>query len=736
MLCKAPRGLGFGFGFVSSVGKRSSTLSDALSYDAPIIYANVLGNGPTSGGSVVTVKGQSFGWLDMSSQLRYGGTACAATRWFSTTALFCIVPEGSSIMKSVTVTVQLLRSTLSRVFSYDKMVLEMAYIHSSNMELHMSQNASTVIIIGDNFGTDPRIVSSMVVTVGGSACEISRWISTTTVYCKQIQGVGSTHQIGLTSNFRITSLSDALSYDNPSLSWQSHNANSYRNNSLFVGIFGSGMGTSDYTQKLAISGTVCSATSWISTTSVRARASLGSGGSHSISMTAAIRSGTLSEAHTFDSPSIVRVKLANNPTIGLASIIIDGSGFGGMDWTPSVRLSSHQKYIVKNATNFGLFGTASMVTIWTSDTAINAKSARGHFTSASVIVTVIESVSSLSDALSFDKPNKIQPFPPNSPTRGRLALIAAQGTNFGWMDICAKVRIGGTACEKTAWISDSEIGCGVAAGAQVRNASGLVLTILGVKSGTCFNCFSYNIPYALSAKESNQPTTGNSKISLTGVNFGSIMDYTGAIRFGMSSSQTSIWTSDSLVLCTVSSGVSGLLPIIVTWDRSVSTQSIAFTYGRPQVLFISRLFSSVSGGDKVSISGKFFGTADYSPVAYVDYEQCVSTVWSSDSSLSCGVPRGYGPGRGVAVGVAQEVGKASVIFEYQGQHVLDASGLPMPNHEFIMVWLAADVLKVTTGSQIHQWKDSSTMSANAVARNSPTFLERRINDLPSVRDHL
>jgi hypothetical protein len=88
------------------------------------------------------------------------------------------------------------------------------------------------------------------------------------------------------------------------------------------------------------------------------------------------------------------------------------------------------------------------------------------------------------------------------------------------------------------------------------------------------------------------------------------------------------------------------------------------------------------------------------------------------------------------VGVAQEVGQASVIFEYQGQHVLDASGLPMPNHEFIMVWLVADAMNLTTGSQIDEWKDSSTMSANAVGRNSPTFLERRINDLPAVRDNL
>ena len=147
------------------------------------------------------------------------------------------------------------------------------------------------------------------------------------------------------------------------------------------------------------------------------------------------------------------------------------------------------------------------------------------------------------DVFSFDKPDKIFALPSNAPTRGKMAVITARGANFAWIDICARVRIGGTACEKTAWISDSGIGCGVSAGAPRRNAHGLVVTILGVKSATCIDCFSYNIPYAFSAQDANQPTSGNSKLSLTGVNFGSIMDYSGTVRFGFTGSESSVWTS-------------------------------------------------------------------------------------------------------------------------------------------------------------------------------------------------
>ena len=731
ILCKTPRGLLFGYGFIATVGTRAKTLSDAFSYDASYIYENFLGNGPTSGGSVVTVKGQSYGWLDMTTKLRYGGTACDSTRWLSTTALLCTIPEGNGIMKSVTVSVHFLRTTLSRAFSYDRLVLEMAYMQTSNMAT--SLNASNVIIIGDNFGADPLIASSMMVHVGGSACEMSRWISTTSVFCKQTNGVGSTYQIVLTSRFRITSLSNALSFDNPSLSYQSSHTNSYSNSSLLLSIAGSGIGNTDVSQKLRVSATTCVATLWMSMTSISARMAFGSSAPHGISVTAGLATGTVSQAHSFDGPRPVKVDLVNQPKIGRVIVHVQGSAFGRNDFSPALRISSLHEYSLGNFTQLRGHGTASMTTLWTSETAIAAKSARGQSTSASIVVTVTEQLSSLSDALSFDKPDKILPSPPNSPTLGRFAVIAAQGANFGWIDVCAKIRIGGTAAERTTWMSDSEMGCRVSAGAPSRNAHGLVLTVLGVKSGTCHHCFSYNIPYALSAQHANHPTSGRSQLSLTGVNFGSIMDHSGVSRFGISSSGSTNWFSDSSIVCTIAAGVSGLLPIVVTWDSSVSTQSMAFTYNRPQVLFISRLYSSPSGGDKVSISGRFFGSADYSPVAYVDYEQCVSSVWSSDSSLSCGVPRGYGPGRGVAVGVAQEVGQAAIIFEYQGQHILDRTGLPWPSHEFLRTWLAADTLKLEPGSQLLQWKDSSAAGADATASNSPTYLERRVNDLPAVR---
>lgn len=473
-------------------------------------------------------------------------------------------------------------------------------------------------------------------------------------------------------------------------------------------------------------------TVWTSTTSISARMEVGVGRTHLISITARVRGGTLTEAQSFQAPALDGAAPGNGPTLGEIFMLVSGSEFGMMDVSPALRIASSNKFTATNSTLLRLYGTGAVSTRWISRTAVAALSARGFSSTASLAITLAEQVSSLSEAFSFDRPGNVFPSPPNAPTRGRFAVIEAQGANFGWIDHCARVRVGGTACEKSIWISDSVISCGVSAGAPTRDGHGLVLTILGMKGGTCIDCFTYNLPSPFFAKNPNQPTTGNAKLSVIGESFGSIGDYSGKIRFGMTSSEASLWTSDSQILCTVAAGVSGLLSIVVTWDTSISTQSNSFTYGRPEVRFISRLYSSPSGGERVTISGRHFGSADYTPVAYVDYEECIYTQWSSDSSLECGVPPGYGPGRGVAVGVAQEVGKAAIIYEYQDQHVLDAGGLPLSDHEFLKSWLTADSLDMSTGSQIAVWKDRSSAGADALVHNSPTYQQRRINDLPAV----
>ena len=733
VVCLAPRGLLFEYGFIATVGILLSTRSQSLTYDAPVINVNILANGPTSGGNTLTVRGQSFGWLDISSKLRLGGTACMSSSWTSTSALFCQVPEGTNVMKSMSVSVQFLRATLSRSFSYDKMVLEMAYANSSNMATRNQQ--TRVLIIGENFGSDPQVASSMMARVGGSACEMSMWMSTSTILCKQVQGVRATLSMALTSRFRITSMSQALSYDKPSLAALLNQSNSYSMRFDHVTMAGANMGRVDFTQIMVIYSSASSRTLWISMTSMTCRIAPGTGSSGAISLTAGVQIGSLSQVHSFDKGTVMQLSPVNGGTAGNIFISLKGSAFGSVDISPSLRISSYKEASLSNSTQFDeapSCGTAAMTTQWTSETAVIAKSSRGFFSSSSVIITVSEQVSSTSDAFSYDKPDRIFPSPPNAPTLGRLENIGARGENLGWIDFCARVRIGGTDCEHSKWVSDSEIRCGVPAGPQERGGFGLVLTVFGLKSSTCVECFTFNVPAVLSVTQNNQPTTGGSNLSIAGFNFGSIQDYSGEVRMGFTSSPSSVWTSDSQITCTVASGVSGLISAAVTFDSVVSTRSQAFTYGRPEVLFISRLFSAPSGGDMVSISGKYFGCADYTPIAYVDYEPCMSTLWKSDSLLSCRVPRGYGPGRGVAVGVAQEFGKAAIIFEYKGQHVLDAAGLPLSEHDSLKTWLDASMLALAPGSQVTQWRDRSLTGADAVVTNAATYLQRRINDLPVV----
>jgi hypothetical protein len=65
------------------------------------------------------------------------------------------------------------------------------------------------------------------------------------------------------------------------------------------------------------------------------------------------------------------------------------------------------------------------------------------------------------------------------------------GENFGTLPSSAKMRTGGTACEATMWLSDSSIGCRIAAFADAGFEGVITTTVSGV-IGTLNGAFTYD----------------------------------------------------------------------------------------------------------------------------------------------------------------------------------------------------------------------------------------------------
>eukprot|EP00961_Rhodomonas_salina_P229800 3105664-Rhodomonas_salina.1 len=300
-------------------------------------------------------------------------------------------------------------------------------------------------------------------------------------------------------------------------------------------------------------------------------------------------------------------------------------------------------------------------------------------------------------------------------------------------------RIGATGCAASIWLSDSGVLCLIPGGA--KTGADAAVTIQTMETSFTLS-FTYDQPSLSRVRPSNAPTGGGEFSNYTITVFGSgIGNFQSSARVRVlgTSCEASEWLADSSLRCLSSSGVgsnNGVGDLAVTVFTRFSTLSAAFTYNRPYVTHISQTCGPSTGGFAAVFSGNFFGMADYTPVGYVDYDACHSTTWTSDTSLVCVFPEGYGIGRGVAVEVGDEYGPPyydDFIFAFKSFDILTVYGLPNSEHQFLALWLKADALELSEGEDVTSWNDSSSEGTPVEILGTPTFCPRALNDLPSVQ---
>lgn len=162
-----------------------------------------------------------------------------------------------------------------------------------------------------------------------------------------------------------------------------------------------------------------------------------------------------------------------------------------------------------------------------------------------------------------------------------------------------------------------------------------------------------------SQEEGNAGRTGGESVTVRGASIGG-WDTTVRTRVGGTASVGTKWVADTATVCIVPSGVGILLEVVLTASLSVSTLSRAFSYNAPQLSAVARsngppsgFASPMSAGGplqagedrmrrrKVTIFGSDFMSIDLSPRASIGGTQCLETRWLADSSVTCGLPRGY-----------------------------------------------------------------------------------------------
>ena len=76
-------------------------------------------NGPTSGGSTLTLSGTNFAPMHTSPSMSIGATQCVTSSWISTTSIVSRLPAGAGRSANATLSVSSQIGALPSWFTYD-----------------------------------------------------------------------------------------------------------------------------------------------------------------------------------------------------------------------------------------------------------------------------------------------------------------------------------------------------------------------------------------------------------------------------------------------------------------------------------------------------------------------------------------------------------------------------------------------------------------------------------------
>ena len=520
-----------------------------------------------------------------------------------------------------------------------------------------STGSYVLTVAGMNFGANGGSMSPRT-RIGGTACEGSPWISDTTVRCLTPSGVKGTMKLVVTAGIRAGTLTEAFSFDVPSLSVLEV-GNRATTGSASVTVHGSNFGNFSYTQAARVGDTACEATDWTSDTTVICKLSAGVRGTRRVVMTAGVRAGTLTEAFSFDGPSLLYYSASSDMVaVGGSAIDILGSNFGTASYTQRSRVRS----------------TACEATEWLWDYIVTCKHPAGVGGTGRLTLTAGVRVGTLTESFSYEIPHLTAL---DSQTMPAIAqdTITIFGSNFGAIEQHSqRARIGGSACDSTQWSDDTTIICMVPTG--VGQSLPAAMTV-GVQVGTLESAFSFDEADIVDVTQ-NFPAVADTDVTISGVNFGTA-DYTITVTVGETVCEFTEWVSDSLVVCNVQPGIGGTLTATIDFGQGVGVPAVVtktyldIKYDHPVVTAVSLGNSPADTTDTITIFGEHFGADDYFPQARIGGTACVTTIWESDSTITCTVSKGVGGNKPAIATVGVQVGTMESAFFFDPPSLTDVS---------------------------------------------------------------
>ena len=383
---------------VTNPGGQNGTLSNGFNYIAPPAVTGVSpNNGPTAGGTPVTITGTNFG---IGATVTFGTTAATNVVVVSGLQITATTPAGTAGAVTVKVTNSGgLSGSLTNGFIYGPPTV------SSVSPNNGSSAGGTAVTI-----TGTRFVTGATVTFGTTAATNVVVISGTQITATTPAGTTGAVTVTVTNPGGLSgSLTNGFTYGSPTVSSVSPNTGST------VGGTPVTIAGTNFTSGATVTFGTAAATNVVvaSGTRITATTPAGSAGAVTVTVTnSGGQSGSLTNGFTYStSPSVTGISPNNGPAAGGTAVTITGTSFA-----------------TGATVTFGVTAATNVVVV--SATQITATTPAGPAGAVTVKVTNPGGLSgSLTNGFTYGSPTVSSVSPNNGPTAGGTP-VTITGTNF------------------------------------------------------------------------------------------------------------------------------------------------------------------------------------------------------------------------------------------------------------------------------------------------------------------
>ena len=631
-----------------------------------VISPTITGISPATGyiGTTVTITGSNFGATQGSNQITFNGSYASVSSW-SDTQIVATVPATRS--GPVVVTVAGANSNSNFSFSIPTP-------HIDTVSPPTGPSGTTVTLNGSNFG--PSTQPGRFIWYGPGyaySAYIMSWTDTQISF--QINGVTGTVPIYLQIGAQSSNSVNFTATQPPAITGISPTTGYI---GTAVTITGSNFGATQGSSLVTFNGGYPSVSSWSDTQIVATVPAVTTG---SVVVTVAGASSNSNFVFSVPVPHIDSV----SPQTGEAgtTFTLTGSNFGPSTqpgryiwYGPGYAYSASAISWTDTQVSFQVSGVSGAAPVYLQIGAQNSNSVT--FTTTPPIITGI------------------------SPTTGYIGTpVTITGTNFG-------ANTGGVTFNgNNAWISswsDTQI---VAISAPTTTGPVVVQTG-GMSSNSNFT-YTYPVPTITAIS----PTAGGpgNQVAITGTHFAPTRNVA-SVLFSSANAPIVSW-SDTLILATVPTGVTGTVPVYVTM-AGANSNSVNFSLPSYAVRSISPTTGPV--GTQVTITGTGFGSAQgTSSVGFAGVPSTAVQSWS-DTEVVASVPDSASTGP-VTVSLDGVASNANVIYQIPG---------PQENNSVSPTMGTAGTSVTITGSGFRSQQYDSTVTFNGAAANIVSWSDTEI----------